>query len=111
LRALGVTAFTGLGILVTTFVNDQESAQFIIMMIQFPMIFLSGVLYPILQLPWFLRDIAAFLPLTYVVSAFRAVMILNAPLQANSTQVIILTISTLVVYSIAISLFRRSVMR
>jgi ABC-2 type transport system permease protein len=108
---LGVTAFTGLGILATTFVNDQESAQLIIMMIQFPMIFLSGVLYPILQLPWFLKDIAALLPLTYVVSAFRAVMILNAPFQAIYTQVIVLIISTIVVYSIAIPLFRRSVMR
>jgi ABC-type polysaccharide/polyol phosphate export permease len=62
-------------------------------------------------LPWFLKDIAALLPLTYVVSAFRAVMILNAPFQAIYTQVIVLIISTIVVYSIAIPLFRRSVMR
>ncbi len=108
---LGVTAFTGLGILATTFVNDQESAQLIIMMIQFPMIFLSGVLYPILQLPWFLRDVAALLPLTYVVSAFRAVMILNAPFQSISSQIIILSVFIVIVYSIAIPLFRRSVMR
>jgi len=74
-------------------------------------IFLSGVLYPILQLPWFLRDIAALLPLTYVVTAFRAVMILNAPLEAISNQIIVMSTFIVVVYSIAIPLFRRSVMR
>jgi ABC-2 type transport system permease protein len=108
---LGVMAFTGLGILATTFANDQESAQLIMMMIQFPMIFLSGSLYPIIQLPWFLQAVAYFLPLTYVVSAFRSVMILNAPFSAISFQVYILIVIAIVVYAIAIPLFRRSVMR
>jgi ABC-2 type transport system permease protein len=107
--ALGVLAFTGLGILATSFVGDQESAQLIIMMIQFPMIFLSGVLYPITQLPWWLRIISSFLPLTYVVSAFRSVMLLNVPFSAISQQVYILSIFTLVVFVIAIPLFQRSV--
>ena len=106
---LGVMAFTGLGILATSFVGDQESAQLIIMMIQFPMIFLSGVMYPLLQLPGWLRTIAYCLPLTYVVSAFRAVMILDVPFYAISYQVYVLTIFTIVVFILALSLFERSV--
>lgn len=106
---LGVLAFTGLGILATTFVSDQESAQLIILMIQFPMIFLSGVLYPIIQLPWWLRIVSSFLPLTYVVSAFRAVMVLNVPFAAISQQVYILSIFTLIVFIVAVPLFKRSV--
>jgi ABC-2 type transport system permease protein len=106
---LGVFSFTGLGILATSFVSDQESAQLIMLMIQFPMIFLSGVLYPIIQLPWWLRIISSFLPLTYVVSAFRSVMILNVPFSAISQQVYILSIFTLVVFIIAVPLFQRSV--
>jgi ABC-2 type transport system permease protein len=108
---LGVLAFTGLGILATSFVSDQESAQLIIMIIQFPMIFLSGVLYPIIQLPWWLRIVSSFLPLTYVVSAFRSVMILNVPFAAISQQVYILAIFTVVVFIIAVPLFQRSVTR
>ena len=108
---LGVMAFTGLGILATSFVSDQESAQLIIMMIQFPMIFLSGVLYPLIQLPVWLRTVAYFLPLTYVVSAFRAVMILNVPFYAISRQIYILTIFTVGVFIIALNLFERSVTR
>jgi ABC-2 type transport system permease protein len=106
---LGILAFTGLGILATSLVSDQESAQLIILMIQFPMIFLSGVLYPIIQLPEWLRIIAYFLPLTYVVSAFRSEMILNVPFSAIFEQVVILSIFTLVVFIIAVPLFRRSV--
>jgi ABC-2 type transport system permease protein len=106
---LGVLSFTGLGMLATSFVSDQESAQLIILMIQFPMIFLSGVLYPIIQLPWWLRIVSSLLPLTYVVSAFRAVMVLNVPFWAISQQVYILSIFTVVVFIIAVPLFQRSV--
>lgn len=106
---LGVLSFTGLGILATSFVSDQESAQLIMLMIQFPMIFLSGVLYPVIQLPWWLRIISSFLPLTYVVSAFRAVMVLNVPFWAISQQVYILSIFTVIVFVIAVPLFQRSV--
>ena len=108
---LGVLAFTGIGILATSFVSDQESAQLIMLMIQFPMIFLSGVLYPVIQLPWWLKTISSFLPLTYIVSAFRAVMVLNAPLSAISRQVIILSVITVLVFMIAVPLFQRSVSR
>lgn len=108
---LGVLAFTGIGILATSFVSDQESAQLIMLMIQFPMIFLSGVLYPVIQLPWWLKTISSFLPLTYIVSAFRAVMVLNAPLSAISRQVIILSIITALVFVVAVPMFQRSVTR
>jgi len=108
---LGVLAFTGIGILATSFVSDQESAQLIMLMIQFPMIFLSGVLYPVIQLPWWLKTISSVLPLTYIVSAFRAVMVLNAPLSAISRQVVILSLMTVLVFIVAVPMFQRSVTR
>ncbi|MGD0330187.1 MAG: ABC transporter permease [Nitrososphaeria archaeon] len=37
--SLGVVSFTGLGTLATSFVSEQESAQLIMFMIQFPMVF------------------------------------------------------------------------
>lgn len=106
---LGILAFTGMGIIATSFVSDQESAQLIMMMIQFPMIFLSGALYPVIQLPSWLRIISDILPLTYVISAFRSVMLLNAPFSAISGDVYILLIFTLVVFAIALPLFQRTV--
>jgi ABC-2 type transport system permease protein len=107
----GTLAFTGMGMLFTSFVSDQESAQLIIMMIQFPMIFLSGALFPLLQLPWWLRMISYILPLTYVVSAFRAEMVLNAPFSAIAPQVYGLAIFTVAVFALAVPLFQRAVTR
>ena len=105
----GILAFTGMGMMATSFVSDQESAQLIMLIIQFPMIFLSGALFPLLQLPWWLRMISYILPLTYVVSAFRAEMVLNAPFQAIAPEVYGLAIFTVVVFALAIPLFQRAV--
>jgi len=106
---LGILSFTGLGLIATSFVSDQESAQMIMLMIQLPMIFISGIFYPVLQLPWWLRDIAYMLPLSYTVSAFRAVMVLNAPLSAVWTEVLVLIIYSVVTFAIAIPLFQKMV--
>ncbi|MGC8665689.1 MAG: ABC transporter permease, partial [Conexivisphaera sp.] len=105
----GILAFTGMGMLATSFVSDQESAQLIMLMIQFPMIFLSGALFPLLQLPWWLRMISYILPLTYVVSAFRAEMVLNAPFSAIAPEVYGLAIFTVVVFALAVPMFQRAV--
>ncbi|MGB9895941.1 MAG: ABC transporter permease [Thermoproteota archaeon] len=109
--ALGILSFIGLGIIATSLVNDQESAQLILMMIQLPMVFISGVMYPTLQLPTWLRDIAYLLPLVYTVSAFRAVMVLNAPISAISWQLTVLSVYVVVTFSIAVPLFQKMVTR
>ncbi|MGB9733632.1 MAG: ABC transporter permease [Conexivisphaera sp.] len=107
----GILAFTGMGMLFTSFVSDQESAQLIMLMIQFPMIFLSGALFPLLQLPWWLRMVSYILPLTYVVSAFRAEMVLNAPFSVIAPEVYGLAVFTVVVFALAVPLFQRAVTR
>ncbi|MGC8558322.1 MAG: ABC transporter permease [Nitrososphaeria archaeon] len=106
---LGILSFTGLGLIATSFVSDQESAQMIMLMIQMPMIFISGIFYPVLQLPWWLRDIAYMLPLSYTVSAFRAVMVLNAPLSAVWPEVLVLIFYSIITFAIAIPLFQKMV--
>ncbi len=106
---LGILSFTGLGIIATSFVSDQESAQMIMLMIEMPMIFISGIFYPVLQLPWWLRDIAYMFPLVYTVTGFRAVMVLNAPLSAVWNDVFVLIIYSIVTFAIAIPLFQRMV--
>ncbi|MGC8661523.1 MAG: ABC transporter permease [Nitrososphaeria archaeon] len=106
---LGILSFTGLGLIATSFVSDQESAQMIMLMIEMPMIFISGIFYPVLQLPWWLRDIAYMLPLSYTVSAFRSVMVMNAPLSAVWPEVLVLIVYSLVTFAIAIPLFQKMV--
>ena len=60
LLLLGIFSFVGLGIVITSFTKDQETAQMLMMTLMFPMMFLSGVFFPIQQMPWYMQDISKF---------------------------------------------------
>jgi ABC-2 type transport system permease protein len=111
LLLLGVFSFVGLGIVLTSFAKDQETAMMIMMTLMFPMMFLSGVFFPIQQMPWYMQDISKVLPLTYASQALREVMVLGAGLPAISTDVSILVVFGIVMTSIAVPVFRRAMTR
>jgi ABC-2 type transport system permease protein len=107
LMLLSVFSFVGLGIVLTSVAKDQQTAQMMMMTLMFPMMFLSGVMFPIQQMPWYMQDIAKFLPLTYASDAMRKVMVLGAGVPAISTDLIIMIVFGLVMIAIAVPLFRR----
>ncbi|MGC8601404.1 MAG: ABC transporter permease [Thermoprotei archaeon] len=108
---LGDLGFVGIGIIATSIASDQESATMVLMMLQFPMIFLSGVLYPIMQLPWWLQDIARAIPLTYMVEALRRLMVLNAGIGAITGPLIFMLAFALLAMGLAVPIFNRAVTR
>jgi ABC-2 type transport system permease protein len=83
----------------------------IMMTITFPMMFLSGVFFPLQQMPEFMQIIAKFLPLTYAVSALRRVVVLGAGIPAISSDIIILFGFGAVLLSIALIVFERAMKR
>jgi ABC-2 type transport system permease protein len=111
LLLLGVFSFVGLGIVMTSFAKDQETAQMMMMTLMFPMMFLSGVMFPIQSMPWYMQDIAKFLPLTYAADALRKVMVLGAGVSDISTDLIILIAFGVIMIAIAVPLFRRMMTR
>jgi len=111
LLLLGVFSFVGLGIVLTSLAKDQETAQMMMMTLMFPMMFLSGVMFPLQQMPWYMQDIAKFLPLTYAADAMRKVMVIGAGVPAISTDLIILIAFGAVMIAIAVPLFRRMMTR
>jgi ABC-2 type transport system permease protein len=111
LLLLGVFSFVGLGIVITSFTKDQETAQMLMMTLMFPMMFLSGVFFPIQQMPWYMQDISKFLPLTYASDALRKVMVLGADIPAISTDLIVLIAFGVVMTAIAVPVFRRMMTR
>jgi len=106
---LGVLGFVGIGIIATSIAAEQESATMILMMMQIPMMFLSGILYPTEQLPWWMQMISKAIPLTYAVTALRKVMVLGAPLTAIMSEISILIVIAIVTISLAIPLFERAI--
>ncbi len=111
LLLLGVFSFVGLGIVITSFTKDQETAQMLMMTLMFPMMFLSGVFFPIQTMPWYMQDISKFLPLTYASQALRKVMVLGAEVPAISTELIVLIAFGVVMTAIAVPVFRRMMTR
>ncbi len=108
---LSVFSFVGLGILITSFTDKEETATMVMMTLMFPMMFLSGVFFPIQQMPWFMQDIAQILPLTYATTALRKVMVLGAGIDAVWTEVLILFAFGAVLLAVAVPMFRKAMTR
>jgi ABC-2 type transport system permease protein len=108
LLLLGVFSFVGLGVVLTSFAKDQETAMMLMMTLMFPMMFLSGVFFPIQQMPWYMQDISKVLPLTYASQALRKVMVLGAGVPAISTELTVLIVFGAVMTAIAVPVFRRA---
>jgi len=70
-----VIAFVGIGMLLTPFAKEAESASAVANAFLFPMMFLSGTFFPVEMMPAFLQAFAKLLPLYYVNEALRAAMI------------------------------------
>lgn len=108
---LGVFAFMGVGILVSAIATAQETAMTIMMTLQFPMMFLSGVFFPVQQMPSIMQYISKVIPLTYEATALRKVIVLSAGFSAVWTEIIILFVFGAVMLTIAVPLFRKLVTR
>jgi len=108
---LGTLSFLGIGIVATSIAKEQESAQFILGFLQFPMMFLSGVLFPMEQMPLPLQYVAKVLPLTYAVDALRKVMVLGVGPEGVVFQLFILVILSTVTMLLGVPLFDRTVRR
>jgi ABC-2 type transport system permease protein len=108
---LTVFSFVGLGILITSFTENEETATMVMMTLMFPMMFLSGVFFPLQQMPWYMQGIAKFLPLTYATTALRKVVVLGADVPAVWSEVLILVAFGIVLLAIAVPMFQRAMSR
>ncbi|MEW5937566.1 MAG: ABC transporter permease [Candidatus Thermoplasmatota archaeon] len=108
---LSVFSFVGLGILITSFTEREETATMVMMTLMFPMMFLSGVFFPIQQMPWYMQDVAYALPLTYATTALRKVMVLGAGLPSIYVEVSVLFGFGTVFLALAVPMFKKAMSR
>jgi ABC-2 type transport system permease protein len=73
--ALVSTSFIGLGLVFASRIKDMQGYSIIMNFVVFPLFFLSGALYPVSNLPSWLRILAYFDPLTYGVDGLRGSLI------------------------------------
>ncbi len=75
----GTLVFIALGFLLGALAPSAEALIAIVQMVNFPMMFLSGALFPLDFLPEFLHPIAVALPLTYLADILRQTMVDATP--------------------------------
>jgi ABC-2 type transport system permease protein len=105
---LGVFSFVGLGIVLTSVAEDEETAMMIIMTLTMPMMFLSGIFFPIQMMPSFMQTIAYCLPFTYAIDAMRRIMIFGVALTTVATDMLVMVSFGIVMLIIAIPAFSRA---
>ncbi len=103
---IGAASFLALGFLISSLTRALKTAQMASNAIAFPMMFLSGVFFPLAILPSFLATIAKLLPLYYLGDALREVMIRGKDLMAVWPDIAVLVGMGLVCFLVSIKLFR-----
>ena len=103
---LGSLAFLTIGFFVAGVSRKQESVTALAQLISFPMLFLSGVFFPLERSPVWLQDLAKALPLTYLADGLRQVMVYGASLASLWGDLLALVLTTAVGIALAVRFFR-----
>jgi ABC-2 type transport system permease protein len=106
LVVLGALMFISLGYVVASFVPTEESANMVTSILQFPLMFLSGIFFPLESLPGFLKVVAAALPLTYLGDALRQVMVGGTPFVPVALSVGVLAVWLVACFGLSARFFR-----
>ncbi len=70
----GIASFVSMGFLLTSFVSTSDAARGISTLIGFPMLFLSGIFFPVDALPQWIQSIVHVLPVYYVSDALHQIL-------------------------------------
>ncbi len=103
---VGTAAFVGIGFLLTSAARTSETARGLSSMVAFPMMFLSGVFFPITTLPGWLQTAVHALPLTWLTDAMHRVMNDGAGLTDIVLDLAVLAAWAVVTFALATWRFR-----
>lgn len=103
---LGALAFTALGYVIASFARTEEAANGITQVVQLPMMFLSGIFFPVALMPDWLKGVSTLMPLTYLADALRQTMVGASPFFSLATCAAVLVGWLVVCLGISARFFR-----
>lgn len=106
LSLLGSIVFMEIGFAIAGWAKNEDQAQPVAQLIQFPMMFLSGTFFPRDGFPPLLQTITDYLPLTYLANALRLVANDGATLWAVRGDLLGLLVWGVIAGFISVRLFR-----
>jgi ABC-type uncharacterized transport system permease subunit len=106
LVTIGTFGFAGFGLTIASIANTMQEAQIYNNLIWVTLLFLSGATIPLPLLPHWIQRVATFLPATYLVTSFQAIMIQAEPLLNHLPEMFALALSGVFGLLFAWKLFR-----
>lgn len=95
-----------LGLLISTLANNQVTAMLISgMLLMLPIIMLSGMVFPIENMPGILQGVSCIIPARWYIEAVRKLMIEGVPFADVLREVLILAAMTAVLIGVALRKF------
>lgn len=106
LALIGSGAFVALGFFIAAIARNTEIAAALAQVIATPMMFLSGIFFPMDNAPAWIQPVVKALPLTYLANALRDVIIKGHSLWFVRWDILILTVTGLVFFGLSVRYFR-----
>jgi ABC-2 type transport system permease protein len=103
---IGSASFLAMGFMISSLVQTFKTAEAVSNVVSFPMMFLSGVFFPLALMPDFLASVARVLPLYYLGDALREVMIKGNSLFSVWLDIVVLIAVGLACFGISVRFFR-----
>ena len=104
--SISTVMMLGFGLFVGGFAKNEAQASVMSNLLMFPMMFLSGVFFPLFMMPEFVQTISTFIPLTPIVDGIRLIITENYSLIDVLPQIGIIAVWGIVIYAVAIKTFR-----
>jgi len=107
LSGLFLVSTLGLGLFVSTLANTQQEAMLTSMFFLLPSMFLSGFLFPLESMPWYLQAFSYVIPLRYFLVITRGIMLKGVAIDVLQNEVLALAVFAVVIMGGAALRFRK----
>jgi ABC-2 type transport system permease protein len=97
-----------IGMLISTFANNQMQAMMAMVFILLPSVLLSGFVFPVEAMPQAIRLLSYIIPLSYFLDIIRGIMLKGVGTAYLMNDIIALCIFTVIILSVAVLRFRKS---
>ena len=102
----GGVLFNTMGMAVSGWAKNEDVAAPVANIISLPMMFLSGVFFPLDVLPDWLSGLSKFFPLTYLADGLREITVSGASITSLGPELLGLAVWSVVAFAVAVKLFR-----
>ncbi|PVX25710.1 MAG: hypothetical protein CW691_03675 [Candidatus Bathyarchaeum sp.] len=108
---LGSLSAIGIGLIISSVAKNEEAANSIAVIISVPLQFFIGAFFPLDIMPEAAQAFGEALPFTKLVNAMKDIMTRNLPLDAVIPEIVYLTVSGLILFSIGTIAYRMALKR